>query len=385
MMAIGVDSAIHLVTRRQRVGPPGHRAAIVEAVRAQPEPFDLIVFGNESADAGNYQVAIRVAHALGLPCVTGIKGDRGRRRQCPLRAGGARAAATSTSCPLPAVVTVKEGINLPRYPSVPGPAAGQAQAARRRTPSAADPRLEMVRLELPPGSGKQVAGAGQRPRRGARRRRGARGSWGWCCAVLVFIEDADRRDLPAGARAGAALGPDVAAIVIAGDGYAPAAWAPDARGARSRARARRGGRAGHRPRERGAGPRRGRCSTSRWRPTASSVTAGDPATVTRVRWGGSLLEEARVHGAPLLLTVAPHAVAAAPIGRRRDDRVDLAALGRALSRAPPNACHRPAGVSLADADVVVSGGRGVGSAEGFAIDRGARRSCSAAPSAARAR
>jgi electron transfer flavoprotein alpha subunit len=45
-----------------------------------------------------------------------------------------------------------------------------------------------------------------------------------------------------------------------------------------------------------------------------SVTVGDPAIVTRVRWGGSLLEEALVHGAPLLLTVAPHAVAAAPTG-----------------------------------------------------------------------
>src|SRR6201995_2700796 len=44
-----------------------------------------------------------------------------------------------------------------------------------------------------------------------------------------------------------------------------------------------------------------------------SVTSGDPATVIRMRWGGSLLEEAPVHGTPLLLSVAPHAVAAAPV------------------------------------------------------------------------
>ena len=44
-----------------------------------------------------------------------------------------------------------------------------------------------------------------------------------------------------------------------------------------------------------------------------SVTPGDPASVLRVRWGGSLLEEALVHGSPLLLTVAPHAVAAEPL------------------------------------------------------------------------
>src|SRR5690349_24458652 len=46
-------------------------------------------------------------------------------------------------------------------------------------------------------------------------------------------------------------------------------------------------------------------------PMAANCTAvnpGDPLTLTRVRWGGSLLEEARLHGSPALLTVAPHAV-----------------------------------------------------------------------------
>ena len=42
-----------------------------------------------------------------------------------------------------------------------------------------------------------------------------------------------------------------------------------------------------------------------------SLSPGNPATVVRVRWGGSLLEEARLHGSPLLVTTAPHAVAAA--------------------------------------------------------------------------
>ena len=44
-----------------------------------------------------------------------------------------------------------------------------------------------------------------------------------------------------------------------------------------------------------------------------TATPGDPALVTRVRWGGSLLEEAALHGTPPLLTVQPHAVAAEPI------------------------------------------------------------------------
>jgi electron transfer flavoprotein alpha subunit len=94
-----------------------------------------------------------------------------------------------------------------------------------------------------------------------------------------------------------------------------------------------------------------------------SVAPGDPATVTRVRWGGSLLEEARVHASPVLLTVAPHAVAAdgAAVEVERLQAADDPV--RAAERVPTVT----AGVSLADADVVVSGGRGVGSAEGFAV------------------
>jgi electron transfer flavoprotein alpha subunit len=98
----------------------------------------------------------------------------------------------------------------------------------------------------------------------------------------------------------------------------------------------------------------------------TSATSGDPLTLTRIRWGGSLLEEAQLHGSPALLTVAPHAVAADPAAE--SDVVEL------LSVAPDGGVRvservetTTAGVSLADADVVVSGGRGVGSAEGFAV------------------
>src|SRR5437868_6709943 len=71
MMAIGVDRGIHLITDGGEWDPQATARAIADAIKAQPEPYDLILFGNESADAGNFQVAIRVAYALGLPCVTG--------------------------------------------------------------------------------------------------------------------------------------------------------------------------------------------------------------------------------------------------------------------------------------------------------------------------
>jgi electron transfer flavoprotein alpha subunit len=102
-----------------------------------------------------------------------------------------------------------------------------------------------------------------------------------------------------------------------------------------------------------------------------AVTAGDPVLVTRQRWGGSLLEEARLHGDVKLLTVAPHAVAAEPVPGTGAavvdsfvpplDDADLAV------RVVGHVEAASTGVSLAEAKVVVSGGRGVGSAEGFAV------------------
>jgi electron transfer flavoprotein alpha subunit len=101
----------------------------------------------------------------------------------------------------------------------------------------------------------------------------------------------------------------------------------------------------------------------------TSLTLGDPATVVRIRWGGSLLEEARVHGSPVLLTVAPHAVLA-EVTAPRDVEIEpfTPAIADAdlVARVREHVPAMSAGVSLADADVVVSGGRGVGSAEGFA-------------------
>jgi electron transfer flavoprotein alpha subunit len=102
----------------------------------------------------------------------------------------------------------------------------------------------------------------------------------------------------------------------------------------------------------------------------TALTLGSPASVTRVRWGGSLLEEAQLDGSPLLATVAPHAVAAESINGAQasvqsfDPGVSEADL---VVRVRERVGAGTAGVSLADAEVVVSGGRGVGSAEGFAV------------------
>ena len=156
MMAIGVDRAVHLISDGSEWDPQATASAIVEAIRADTEQPDLILFGNESADAGNYQVAIRVAHALNLPCVTGVKGiglQADGTLRCEQEVAGGRDVYV---VPPPAVVTVKEGLNLPRYPSVPGRLRAKRKPLTSVTPARPDPRLEMVRLVLPPGSGKQV-------------------------------------------------------------------------------------------------------------------------------------------------------------------------------------------------------------------------------------
>jgi len=156
MMALGIDRAVHLVTDGEEWDPQATAQAIVDAIRSEPEPPDLILFGNESADAGNYQVAIRVAHKLGLPTVTGVKGIEiqgdGQLRLEQEVAGGRDVYVV----PTPAVVTVKEGLNLPRYPSVPGRLRAKRKPLEASTPERPQPKLEMVKLTLPPGSGKQA-------------------------------------------------------------------------------------------------------------------------------------------------------------------------------------------------------------------------------------
>jgi electron transfer flavoprotein alpha subunit len=100
-----------------------------------------------------------------------------------------------------------------------------------------------------------------------------------------------------------------------------------------------------------------------------SATPGDPLQVTRQRWGGSLLEESWVHGSPALLSVAPHVVPAelATGGARVEMFSPAVSDSDLIVRVVESVAAASGGVSLTDAKVVVSGGRGVGSAEGFAI------------------
>jgi len=96
---------------------------------------------------------------------------------------------------------------------------------------------------------------------------------------------------------------------------------------------------------------------------------GDSLRLTRQRWGGSLLEEASLTGSPKLLTIAPHTVQARPAGVTTTVEEFTPTLGdehllvRVMRREEPFAGT----VRLDTARVVVGGGRGVGSKEGFQL------------------
>jgi electron transfer flavoprotein beta subunit len=186
MLALGATRAVLLETDGREWGPIATAEAIVAAVRsrAEPEgeapdagcPYDLLLFGNEAADTGDYQVGVRVAHALGLPCVTGIKNLEvtvGAEAAAGNGAGGTAGASARArreyrgteeifDIPLPAVISVKEGINLPRYPSLPGRLRAKRAAIEQSVPEWRPEGLRKERLRVPAGETKraEVLGTG---------------------------------------------------------------------------------------------------------------------------------------------------------------------------------------------------------------------------------
>jgi electron transfer flavoprotein beta subunit len=164
-MAMGMQRAILLETDGEEWDPGETARAIVETITAQRaagKNLDLLLFGNEAADTGDYQVGIRVAYALGWPVVTGIKALEVKGNMLTLRreaAGGWEIFEVD----LPAVVTVKEGINLPRYPTVPGRLRARSAPIETIGLGAHQNSQQMVRLELPPATGQKGEIVGRGP------------------------------------------------------------------------------------------------------------------------------------------------------------------------------------------------------------------------------
>ncbi len=159
-VAVGADKAVLLPTDIPDWDPVSTADTLGGAIRTMESdrgsPFDLIMFGNESADSCGYQVGIRVARTLGRPMTSGIKGiDIG---------DGSITARRETNrgsevyrLPLPAVVGVKEGINLPRYPTLRGRMAARRAAIDRIEPgNPVTSGQSKVLLVNPPATGAKV-------------------------------------------------------------------------------------------------------------------------------------------------------------------------------------------------------------------------------------
>jgi electron transfer flavoprotein beta subunit len=150
-ISMGIDDGVLLQTGEQEWDPQATATAIADAVRslaADGTAYDLVLFGNESPDAGNYQVGIRVAYALGLPIVSGIKGidvgDGDVRLRRPVTDG-----VEVYDLPLPAACAVKEGLNLPRYPAIKGRMRARKASIRTLMPEPRVGGLRKLRLRQP--------------------------------------------------------------------------------------------------------------------------------------------------------------------------------------------------------------------------------------------
>ena len=164
-VSVGMHNAVLLSIDELDWEPQRTARAITAAINeleTADGAFDLILFGNESADSGGFQVGIRVGHALDRPTVNGAKGltlvrgvavverdaDSGRERY---------------ELTLPAVVGVKEGINLPRYPTMKGRLASKKAELATMAAAADAGAQQMLRLDQPPEQASTTVVLGEGP------------------------------------------------------------------------------------------------------------------------------------------------------------------------------------------------------------------------------
>jgi electron transfer flavoprotein beta subunit len=162
-LALGASAAVLIETADGAETGPIATAAALHPVAAS---FDLVLLGNEASDTGDYQVGIRLAHLLGRPVATGIKALTASDDGSSLSASRTyRGVLETFALPLPCVVTVKEGINLPRYPSLPGRLRAK-RASITRVPLAAavsSGDVLMTRLHVPDAPRQQSTVLGHGP------------------------------------------------------------------------------------------------------------------------------------------------------------------------------------------------------------------------------
>ena len=157
-LSMGVARGVHLAAPRV----PFDGLAIARALAAElrGKDYDLILFGRVATDTGNGTVGPMTAELLGLPCVSAIShlevaGGRGTARR------ELEGAAETVTFPLPAVLTIDEGIARPRLPTLKGIMAAKKKPIESRPAELGPERLTVEKLELPPErAGGRIVGEG---------------------------------------------------------------------------------------------------------------------------------------------------------------------------------------------------------------------------------
>jgi electron transfer flavoprotein beta subunit len=145
-LSMGVDRAVHLTAPEV----PFDAMAIAQALAADLKDggYDLVLFGRNATDTGSGAVGAITAQLLGMACVTAVA-------QLEIAAGHGTArreleGATETVIfPLPAVLTIDEGIARPRIPSLKGIMAAKKKPMDVRPAQLGAARIVVEKLEPP--------------------------------------------------------------------------------------------------------------------------------------------------------------------------------------------------------------------------------------------
>jgi len=146
-MSMGADRGVHL----KADALPHDGLAVAQALAAELKDggYDLVLFGKLASDTAAGTIGAMTAELLGLPCVTaaskldlGAAGGTARR--------DLEGAAEIVEFPLPAVVTIDEGIARPRYPSLKGIMAAKKKPLESKPAQLGPVRVSVTRMELPP-------------------------------------------------------------------------------------------------------------------------------------------------------------------------------------------------------------------------------------------
>ena len=157
-LGMGATRAVQL----EAAAVPADGSAVAAALAAELKGggYDLILLGRMATDTGAGAVGPMLAHRLGLPCVTAVtkldlvEGKGTARREL-------EGAVETVSFPLPAVLTIDEGIARARLPSLKGIMAAKKKPLDVRPAALGPVRLTVARMELPAErSGGRIVGEG---------------------------------------------------------------------------------------------------------------------------------------------------------------------------------------------------------------------------------